>query len=258
MTRVLPGPTDVAALIGQYPFRLLPHPDPDVLVRVLDREGLKSAWVGHLPSVFLKDPSHGNAELYRLLEPFRDRLSPVPAIRPDWPAWERQLRLARDEGAVAIRAWPRHWGMGAGHSALGELASACASHALSMVLTVRLEDSRQRHPLDVAGDIDASTIRSVARSGSGGRIVVIGAGRSLIEEVHWGLTEPERRLIWYDTSWIWGPPEDDFAHLLRTIGPERFLYGTGWPMRLVQVTRANMALLPDDLRGMTLADPASW
>ena len=43
---------DVAAYIGSYPFRHLPHPDADVLVRVLEREGLSGAWVGYLPSVW--------------------------------------------------------------------------------------------------------------------------------------------------------------------------------------------------------------
>ena len=36
---------DVNALIGPYPFRFVPHPDPDVLARVLEREGLSGAWV---------------------------------------------------------------------------------------------------------------------------------------------------------------------------------------------------------------------
>ena len=30
-------------------------------VRVLDREGLSGAWVGHLPSAFYRDPTPGNA-----------------------------------------------------------------------------------------------------------------------------------------------------------------------------------------------------
>ena len=41
---------DVHAFIGPYPFRHLPHPEPAVLTRVLEREGLEGAWVGHLPS----------------------------------------------------------------------------------------------------------------------------------------------------------------------------------------------------------------
>ena len=37
---------DVNAFVGAYPFRDVPHPDPDVLVRVLDREEIGEAWVG--------------------------------------------------------------------------------------------------------------------------------------------------------------------------------------------------------------------
>jgi len=135
---------------------------------------------------------------------------------------------------------------------------ACSAQRLPLVLTVRFEDSRQRHALDVAGDLDAATIRGIARAGTGVKVVVVAASRALIEEVHWGLTAEERALTWYDTSWLWGPPEDDFAHLLRTIGADRLLYGTGWPLRLAQVTRANLALLPDELRSVKLADAGSW
>ena len=248
---------DVSAMIGAFPFRALPHPDPEVLVRVLDREQLDAAWVGHLPSVFYRDPREGNRALYRDLAPFRSRLHPVPAVRPDWPRWRDEFARAVDAGAPAVRAYPVHWSLGTGSYPLQSLAQACAEHSVSLVLTVRFEDARQRHSMDVA-DLPAATIREVARTGSGARIVVVAAGRATIEEIHWGLTPSERELVWYDTSWIWGPPEDDFAHLLRTVGAARFVYGTGWPLRLAQVTRANLALLPPDLRSAPLADPSTW
>ncbi|MHB1225550.1 MAG: hypothetical protein ACYC2G_16100, partial [Gemmatimonadaceae bacterium] len=54
------GRLDVSAFIGAYPFRHVPHPDPEVLVRVCAREGIAESWVGHLPSAFHRDPSHGN------------------------------------------------------------------------------------------------------------------------------------------------------------------------------------------------------
>jgi hypothetical protein len=249
---------DVSALIGPYPFREVPHPDPGTLIGVLDREEIPRAWVGHLPSVFHRDPRKGNESLYRDLAPHRTRLDPAPVVRPDWPAWEKELDRAVNEGATAIRAYPAHWGLGPENSSLADLAHACAKKELPMLLTVRFEDARQRHAIDVAGDLPAATIRGLARAGTHARIVVVAAGRAMIEEVHWGLTPAERERVWYDTSWIWGPPEDDFAHLLRTIGAARFVYGTGWPMRLAQVTRANLALLPPDLFGARLADPASW
>jgi len=76
----------------------------------------------------------------------------------------------------------------------------------------------------------------------------------MIEETVWGLTPAERARVWWDISWIWGPPEDHLAHLLRTVGADRFVYGSGWPLRLTQTPRANLELLPDELAHVSLAD----
>lgn len=248
-------PLDVNTFVGSYPFRHVPHPDPDALVRVLEREGIARAWVGHLPSAFHREPSHGNATLRALLAPHRARLDPVPAIRPDWPGWRREFARAVDDGSPAVRAYPTRWGLGAGDPRMTELASTCAGAGLALLLTVRFEDLRQRHRMDDAGDLNAATIRALARAGTNAVLVVTAASRELIEEVHWGLTSVERTRVLWDIGWIWGPPGDDLATLLRTIGPARFVYGSGWPLRLAQVPRANLLLLPDDLRDVQLADP---
>jgi predicted TIM-barrel fold metal-dependent hydrolase len=244
---------DVHTWIGPYPFRDVPHPDPEVLVRVLEREGVKSAWVGHLPSAFWRDPSPGNDALFRAVERWPDRLRPVPCVRPDWPEWERALRAIAERGAFAVRAYPSQWGLGPSDSSMVELSAACGELGLVLVLTVRFEDVRQRHWMDSAGDLSGAAVRSLARASERTCIVVCGAGRALVEEVHWGLTAAERGRVWWDISWLWGPPEDDLAHLLRTCGAERFVYGSAWPLRLTQTPRANLALLPDDLRAATLA-----
>ena len=80
----------------------------------------------------------------------------------------------------------------------------------------------------------------------------------MIEEIHWGLTPDERSHVFYDFSWVWGPPSDELATLFRTVGAARFVYGTMWPLRLTQGARANLALLPDELAECKLADPATW
>lgn len=251
-------PVDVSVFIGGYPFRELPHPDPDVLVRVLDRESIATAWVGHLPGAFHRDVTASNATLRAALHPYRDRLIAAPIVRPDWPAWRDALATARDAGARAVRAYPQLWGFPVGDGRLTELAGECARHSLTLLLTVRFEDVRQRHPLDVAGDLSAAHVRDVARASTGARIVVSAAGREMIEEVHWGLTPQERTHVYYDFSWIWGPPSDELTTLFRTIGSDRFVYGTMWPLRLTQGARANLALLPRDLRARALADPSTW
>jgi hypothetical protein len=246
---------DVNALIGAYPYRFVPHPDPDVLERVLDREELQGAWVGHLPSVFYRDPSAGNAQLYTALAPHSSKLRPVPTVRPDWPEWERALTVAREAGAPAVRAYPPQWQFGPGDSRMAELALACGAAGMALLLTVRFEDVRQRHPLDVASDLQAAAVRALARAGSNVRLVVTAAGREFIEEVHWGLTPEEQKRVVWDFSWVWGPPEDHLAKLFRTIGSQRFVFGTQWPLRLTQSPRANLDLLPDDVADAKLADP---
>lgn len=247
---------DVAAFIGPYPFREVPHPDPDVLVRVLQREGLSGAWVGYLPSAWQRDPAPGNDALFRALEA-HPTLRPAPVVRPDWPRWQHTLDDLLQRGAAAIRAYPMHWGMPANSRAMQELAIACAEARMPLVLTVRFEDLRQRSALDVAGDLTAAHVRALARIGAPLKLVVTGAGRELLEETHWGLTPDEQQRVHWDFAWIWGPPEDHLAHLVQTIGAARFVYGTHWPLRLTQNSRANLDLLPADLHAHSITDAAS-
>lgn len=249
-------PVDVHAYVGQYAFRHLPHPDADVLGRVLGRERIGSAWVGHLPTAFHRDPAPGNEELYELLATHRALLHPASAVRPDWPGWERELARALDHDARAIRAYPMQWGLAAGDAGMARLAGACGEAGVPLLLTVKFEDVRQRHPLDAASDLSGAHVRALARATGGGRspqVIVLGAGRELVEECHWALTPGERSRLYWDVSWIWGPPEDHLAKLFRTVGADRFVFGTAWPLRLTQVPVATLDLLPEDVQeaGMT-------
>ena len=247
------GPIDVNALIGPYPFRYVPHPDPEILPRVLAREGLRGAWVGHLPSAFYRDPAPGNASLYAALEPY-EQLRAVPSIRPDWPGWEAAVEDAVRRDAPAVRVYPPQWGLSPGDVRMAEVVRACGDAGLIVLLTTRFEDGRQRHWMDAAGDLTGAHIRAIARSSARARIIVTAAGRDLVEETHWGLTADEQSRLWWDISWVWGPPEDHLAHLMRTVGADRFVFGSQWPLRLTQTPRANLDLLPDDLVSVALAD----
>jgi hypothetical protein len=247
---------DVNALIGPYPFRHVPHPDPEVLVQVLDREEIELAWVGHLPGAFHRDPTASNTQLFASLSSFIERLRPVPTIHPGWPGWEAALTRGVYAGASAIRAYPAQWKLAPHDNAMRELALACGEARVPLILTVRFEDLRQRSDLDVAGDLTAAAIRSLARAGTNVRLIVTAAGRDVIEEVHWGLTPTEQSRVYWDFSWVWGPPEDHLAKLFRSIGSERFVYGTHWPLRLTQNPKANLELLPDDVRSVNFANPS--
>jgi predicted TIM-barrel fold metal-dependent hydrolase len=126
------------------------------------------------------------------------------------------------------------------------LAGACARAGVALMLAVRLEDGRQRHPNDHAAELPAAAVRALVRSDEGVRLVVTHADRPFIEEVHFGATPDEARRIWWDISWIWGPPEDHLETLLRTIGAARFLFGTGQPLRIPENAVAKLDLLDLD------------
>lgn len=233
---------DHNAMIGPYPFRELPDPSPERLLADMDRLSVGRAWVGHVPSIWYSDVAAGNSSLLAWLDPHRDRLMPVPAVNPAFPGWEREVDLARSERCPAVRTYPSHYGFPTSGPQMADLAAACAESNLELVLTVRLEDPRQRHRLDAAADLIGADVRATVRAHRGVQLLVTNADRALVEEVHFGSTPEESARIRWDISGIWGPPEDDLAHLFRTVGRGSFVFGTLFPFRLCESAHVKLEL----------------
>jgi len=233
---------DAAAFLGAYPFRRVPGTSAESLIAAMDRVGIDEAWVTHLPGVFWRDPAAGNPWLMDTCAGL-PRLRPVPAVHPGIAGWRRTVESAQAAEAPAVRADPTQYAIDPAGSAMRALAAACAVAGLALVLTVRFEDGRQRHPHDRAGELPASAVRSLIRSDPRLRLLVTHADRPFIEEVHFGSTVEEASRIWWDICWIWGPPEDHLQTLLRTVGHERFVLGTGQPLRIPENAAAKLDLL---------------
>jgi uncharacterized protein len=237
MTRV-----DCNAFLGAYPWRKVPGTSPEALVKALGRTRIDSAWITHLPSLFWRDPTEGNAWLYETARA-EPRFRPVPTVHPALAQWEQVLSDAANGGAPAVRCDPLYLGLEPVGGEMRVLAAACGAARMPLMLAVRLEDGRQRHPNDRIPELPAAAVRALIRSDADVRLLVTHADRSFIEEVHFGSTPEEARRIWWDISWIWGPPEDHLAILLDTIGAERFVFGTGQPLRIPETSIAKLDLL---------------
>ncbi|HEY2824565.1 MAG TPA: hypothetical protein VGI83_03375 [Gemmatimonadales bacterium] len=233
---------DVSTWVGGYPFRHV-RGEADRLVRELDRIGVEQAWAGHLPSFLYRDPARGTAELERLIAPHPDRLLPVPTVHPGLPAWEEDLNHAAEIGAPAVRVYPNYQGLAADGGAMRVWTAAVAALDMPVVLTARFEDLRQRHPLDTVGDLPAATVRALIRSDAHIKVLITNADRTLVEETHFGLTPDEAQRVLCDIGWLWGPPEDHLHLLLETVGPTRFTFGTGMPLRIPDASVAKLDLL---------------
>ena len=233
---------DVNAFVGAYPFRRVPGTSPEALLAAMDRTGLDEAWVTHLPGVFWRDPTEGNAWLLELAGRL-PRLRPVPAVHPGLAGWAATLRRAADAGAPAVRADPTFYGIDPAGAAMRALAAACGEAGMPLSLAVRFEDGRQRHPNDHAPELPAAAVRALIRSDPRVRLLVTHADRPFIEEVHFGSTPHEAGRVWWDICWIWGPPEDHLQALLGTIGAARFVVGTAQPLRIPENAGAKLDLL---------------
>ena len=234
--------TDCNAFLGAYPWRKVPGTSPDALLQALDRTGIDVAWVTHLPSLFWRDPTEGNAWLYETARK-QKRFKPVPTVHPALSGWEQMLADAANAGAPAVRCDPLYLGLEPAGGEMRVLAAASAAARLPLLVAVRLEDGRQRHPHDKVAELPAAAVRALIRSDPEVRLIVTHADRAFIEEVHFGSTPEEARRIWWDICWIWGPPEDHLGTLLDTIGSERFVFGTGQPLRLPETSVAKLDLL---------------
>lgn len=232
---------DVNVFLGSYPFRKVPGTSSPAILGAMDRIGIAEAWVSHLPSLFWKDPGEGNAWLYE--ETGRQpRFRPVPAVQPELAHWEEVVAEAVSNKAPAVRCDPRYAALDPLGAPMKKLVAVAAELGLPVMMAVRLEDLRQRHPNDVAGDLAPSAVRSLIRSHPRARLIITHADRGFIEEVHFGSTPDEQSRTWWDICWIWGPPEDHLSTLVNTIGAERFLFGTGMPLRIPENSVAKLDL----------------
>lgn len=233
---------DVNAFLGAYPYARVPGTAPEALIGAMNRVAIDEAWVTHLPGLFWRDPTEGNPWLYDTCRA-NPPLKPVPAVHPGLAHWQDALNEAVEQRATAVRCDPGCFGLQPSGPELRVLAAACAAAGLPLMMAVRLEDGRQRHPNDVTPELPAAAVRALIRSDEDLRLVVTHADRAFIEEVHFGSTPDEARRIWWDICWIWGPPEDHLATLLETVGVERFVFGTGQPLRIPETSVAKLDLL---------------
>jgi hypothetical protein len=233
---------DVNAFLGRYAFRKVPGGSPSSLLETMDRIGIDRVWLSNLSAILWKDPTEGNSVVY-LAAAQQPRFRAVPAVHPGLSNWKLVLAEALQRQVPCVRADPSFYGLDPAGSDMCALAAACGEAGLPLMMAVRLEDGRQRHPHDQAAELTPAAVRAIVRADPRVRLIVTHADRDFIEQVHFGSTPHEAARILWDICWIWGPPEDHLALLLRTVGQDRFTFGTGMPLRLPENAVAKLDLL---------------
>ena len=183
------------------------------------------------PAVFSRDPAASNGELF-LAARVEPRLRPVPAVHPGLPGWQDVVRDAAAQLAPCLRCDPTFRDLPADSAEMKSLLALAAEQNLPLMMAVRLEDIRQRHPDDTTPELSPAMVRTLIRGHPDARLIITHADRDFIEQVHFGATPGEAARILWDISWIWGTAGGSSRTLLETVGIARFTFGTGTPLRL--------------------------
>src|SRR3989475_11564540 len=191
---------DCNAFLGAYPWRKVPGTSPDALLQALGRTKIDAAWVTHLPSLFWRDPAEGNAWLYETARKEK-RLKPVPTVHPGLAQWEQVIADAANAGAPAIRCDPLYLGLEPAGGEMRVLTAACGAARIPLMLAVRLEDGRHRHPSDRTAELPAAALGAVNRSPPDAGLLVTHADRASTERAHFGSTPEDARRTCSDTCW---------------------------------------------------------
>ena len=81
-----------------------------------------------------------------------------------------------------------------------DLLRACGAAQIPLLLSVRLEDGRQKNPRDSSSEIEPWMVRAWIRSDPAVRLIVTHADREFIEQVHFGATPEEAFYVLCDES----------------------------------------------------------
>jgi predicted TIM-barrel fold metal-dependent hydrolase len=235
------GYVDANSFIGEWPGRRLqgspPPPQADLVATRLaqmDSLGIRRAAVSLLDATWLKDSGVANAELAALVRAAPQRLFPVFALNPIFPAWPEHLERCGAEyglapGTGAVRLFPAYHGYRLDDPAVDDCLARVAAAGLPAVLTWQLEDARMQGAAMRAPDLDAAAVAALAARHPALRLVVTGAIGSQIVATAKAL--PAAARVWFDVSRVQGPV-DALRGLCREVGEGRLLFGTNAPLHV--------------------------
>ena len=219
---------DSNAYVGEWPFRRLPHSQPDNLLRKMDSLGIEKAVVSRLENVFFKDQLVGNRELHEIAQAHPDRFIPAYTINPGYPGWDEDLEICLDElGAKNLRLHPNYHG----YELLGQenlrLLEIAREHDLLVMIAIGLEDVRHHHRLVIVPDVGAGDIAQTVNAFPQVRFLVTGGRFGEVTSM-WRSVD-KRENLYVENSRVQGPIHD-VAKLCSTIGPDHVLFGSNSPL----------------------------
>ena len=223
---------DVHTYVGHFAFRHLRHNTPEGLAAYMNQFGVERAVVANLSGVFYRNTQPANEELASLIRPFPGKFVPFAVINPSYPGWKGDLEACGELGMKGLRLYPQYHDYKLTDPRLAQLLE--AAHALHMpvAFTRWLEDTRQLSWMDPSQELKLDDLLPLVADHPGTFLFLSASMGPLKDEQ---LRVVSAAQLYFDTVFasatvrVWSGY--DLATLAKQLGPERFLFGSGYPMR---------------------------
>ncbi|GMU93426.1 MAG: hypothetical protein AMXMBFR4_24840 [Candidatus Hydrogenedentota bacterium] len=240
-----PGIVDCNVFIGNYAFRRLRRNDATSVVAMMDRFGVDLACAASADAILYRDCQAGNEKLYEDTRAYADRFHLYATINPAYAGWQRDLARCVDLGFKAVRLYPLHHGYSLSDPAGLAVIDAATEAGLPVSLPCRVEDVRQRHWMDIVDNLDPVFVLSVAEQRPK-------ASYLLTESI---LGFPRESDLWkrmhalgfhVEHSRMTSVLEKSIEVMVGALGPDRVLFGTGFPFKTPSPAFLKLQLLDSD------------
>jgi predicted TIM-barrel fold metal-dependent hydrolase len=234
---------DINTKLGLWPYR--PVKWLSELLLTMDARGIERAAVSSLNSVFYLNPQDGNDQLASWVEPHRDRLIPFAVLKPGFAGWQEDLAVCLDDHEMrGVVLYPNYHRFDLDHPELSHLMEEAESGSLPVCVQAGLEDVRRQFDRERVPDVDPVSIGAFARKYPGVTVLALGLKFGQPEQVG----DPLPDNFYFDISNY--ETMGDIEWAVEKFGPDRILFGTGFPLfdPLANVNKLRLADIDDSTR----------
>jgi len=220
---------DVNAYLGHFAFRQLRHNTADALLRLMDRKRIEKAVVSSASAITYRNAQSGNEELAAQVKAHRDRLIPLAVINPAYADWRHDLRVCREEfGMRGLRLYPNWHRYKLDGAECVELVREAAARKMPVSIPFRVEDRRQQSWLVDVPDVSHQEAAALVRAVPGARFI-FGNGSGFTSS-QLGRNDGSLPSNYYiEISLLTALIANEIGQLIRTLGEDRILFGSGMP-----------------------------
>ena len=218
---------DVNAHLGPFAFRRLAPQSAAGLLAQMDKYRIEQAWVASAAAITYRNAQAGNEDVAADVRAHRDRLMQFAVLNPAYAGWRDDLRICHEEfGCRGLRLFPRWHHYKLSDPACLELVTLAAARKLPVSIPLRVEDRRQQSWLVDVADVDQEEIATLIRAVPAAHFI-IGGGSGFTGSSLWRTRFAPNYSI--EISLITAAIQNELGQLVKTLGPERLLFGTGMP-----------------------------